>query len=363
MLDSLLAPLKIKHLFHWTAQAMSLGADLQEDLSFLSALRRFVLPVPGLDREPVVRFESDVFPPRRALSVPALAGKKVGIVATGGGGAMTCAIGVMRACEEAGLEVAGISTCSGSTLALAPVAAGFDAEEAARFVLGWRRDDYLAPDWSQLLKLPLALGRNFTGVIRTEAIERLYESRFGKVTVGELAVPLYANIWDLDHNRLHYLGTRTRPEMTLALLVRAAVTLPLFMRTLEIDGAQCGDGGVVNIFPVDPLVDHHPEIDFFIGINAFYPENFAGEDHSGWDKQTFSILRVSPQTWQSQHLEAARMQLKRIQDRCLMVHPLSYRDFKGIKLYEQFIDRSRWREFITRGHEAARRGLEQLARS
>jgi NTE family protein len=359
MLNGLIAPLKIKRLFAWTAQAMNLSQDLREDLSLLGALRRFVLPVPFFDREP--ELPTDVFPPWRELAVPALAGKRVGIVATGGGGAMTCALGVMRACEEAGLQIAALSTCSGSTLALAPVAAGLSAEEAAAFLLGWKRDDYLTPDWGQLLKLPLALGRNFTGVIDTRAIERLYAGRLGETTVGKLRIPLYANIWDLDHNRLMYLGTRTRPEMRLPQLVRAAVTLPLFMRTFEIDGMQCGDGGVVNIFPVDPLVDHHPEIDFYIGVNAFYPEGFAGEDHTGWDRQTFSILRVSPQTWQCQHLEAARMQLRRIQDRCLMIHPLRYEDFKGVKFYEQFIDRSRWPEFILRGHEAARRGLERLA--
>ncbi len=164
----------------------------------------------------------------------------------------------------------------------------------------------------------------------------------------------------MDHNRLLYLGTRTRPEMPLPQVVRAAVTLPLFMRPFEVDGAQCGDGGVVNIFPVDPLVDHHPELDFYIGVNAFYPDNFRGEDHTGWHRATFSILRASPQTQQCQHLESARMQLRRIQDRCLMIHPLPYDEIRGIRLYEQFIDRRSWLDFVRRGHEAARRELEAL---
>jgi len=351
MFQRLLAPLPVKHLFHRVANVI----DLEADLSFLRAARLLMSP----DGPPEV--EGEIFPPFAPLEIPALAGKKVGIVATGGGGAMVCAVGVARACEEAGLEIAGISTCSGSAMTLAPLAAGLDAEQTAAFLLSFHQRDYIDPDWSQLLKLPLALGRGFTGLLDTEAIGRLYAGRLGQVSVGALPIPFYANIWDMDRNRLIYLGTRTRPEMPLPHVVRAAVTLPLFMRPFEVDGAQCGDGGVVNIFPVDPLVDHHPEIDFYIGINAFYPENFSGEDRTGWHEATFSILRASPQTQQCQHLESARMQLRRIEDRCLMIHPLPYEEIRGIRLYEQFIDRRPWLDFMRRGHGAARRELEALA--
>jgi NTE family protein len=350
MLARLLAPLPVKHLFHRVANVM----DLDADRSFLRAARLLISP------EGPPEVDGDIFPPFAPLDVPALAGKRVGLVATGGGGAMVCAIGVARALEEAGVEIGGISTCSGSAMALAPLSAGLDAEQTAAFLLGFRQRDYIDPDWRELLKLPFALGRGFTGLLNTEAIGRLYEERLGQVPVGTLPIPFYANIWDMDRNRLLYLGTRTRPEMPLAQVVRAAVTLPLFMRPFEVDGVQCGDGGIVNIFPVDPLVDNHPEIDFYIGVNAFYPENFDGEDHTGWHRATFSMFRVSPQTQMCQHLESARMQLRRIQDRCLMIHPLPYEEIKGIRLYEQFIDRRPWLDFTRRGHQVARRELEAL---
>jgi NTE family protein len=350
MIERFVAPLAVKQFFHRAADVM----DLDADRSFLRALRLLLMP------EGAPEFEGEIFPPFTPLDVPALRGKKLGIVATGGGGAMVCAVGVARALEEAGLEVVGISTCSGSAMTLAPLAAGLDAEETARFLLSFEQRDYIHPDWKQLLKLPFALGKGFTGLLDSEPIERLYAKRLGETPVRELPIAFYANIWDLDHNRLIYLGSRTRPEMPLPHVVRAAVTLPLYMRPLEFEGAQCGDGGVVNIFPVDPLVDHHPEIDFYIGINAFYPENFRGEDHTGWNEQTFSLFRVSAQTKQCQHLEAARMQLHRIEDRCLMIHPLPYEEVRGIRLYEQFLDRRLWPDFIRRGHLAARRALETM---
>jgi hypothetical protein len=55
------------------------------------------------------------------------------------------------------------------------------------------------------------------------------------------------------------------------------------------------------------------------------------------------------------------MQLRRIQDRCLMVEPLEYEEVRGVRLYEHFVDRRRWVEFMRRGHQAARRDLQALA--
>ena len=91
---------------------------------------------------------------------------------------------------------------------LAPIAAGLDAQQTAEFLLSFPQQDYIDPDWSQLLKIPLALGRGFTGLLDTAGIERLYDDRLGRITVGELPIPFYANIWDMDHNLLLYLGTR-----------------------------------------------------------------------------------------------------------------------------------------------------------
>ena len=361
MLSKVTGPFQVKEYFHWVAQAMALGSDLQEDLSFLHALRKTVLPIPYVDRYPA--FDTELFPPFRPFTVKALEGKKIGLVATGGSGAMISALGAMRAFEEAGLEIAAISSCSGSAMFLAPIAAGLSAQETLDFVLGWRGTNYIDPEWRQLLKIPLALGRGFTGVVKMEALEQLYHDRLGGVVTGDLPIPFYANVWDIDHNRLLYLGTRTAPDIRLARLVRAAITVPVFMQPVKINGVTVGDGGIINIFPVDPLVQHHPEIDFFIGINSFYPENFDGEDHSGWQSKTFSVLRVSPQSRHGQHLEAARMQLRLIEDRCLLLHPVPYTEVKGVKFYEQFIDRSRWPEFVVRGYYSARRSLTLLDRA
>jgi NTE family protein len=360
MLSRIIGPFEVREKFRWIERAMLVAEDLQEDISFLRVMRRFLLPLPVVDRARELRRVE--FPPRRKFEVPVLEGRKIGIVATGGSGAMMCCVGVVRACEEAGLEIAAISSCSGSALALAPIAAGLSAQETADFLAGWPAGRYLEMDWSDLGRLPFSQGRGFTGLADSSGIERIYEERFGRLAVGDLAVPFYANVWEADRNRLHYFGTHTRPEVELAPLVRAAVSLAAFVQPVNINGRLYGDGGMVNIFPVDPLVDHHPEIDFFIGVNAFYPENFEGEDVTGWQDENWSILRANKQVYTCQHIESARMQLRRIEDRCLLLHPLPYTEIKGIKLYELLLDRSRWPDFMERGYSHARAALEGLKR-
>jgi predicted acylesterase/phospholipase RssA len=361
MLGDAIGMVSLGVFFRKLADLKMLTEDLAEDLSFVNAARRWVMPIPLVDRERPLR--TDVFPPMRDLRVDRLAGKKVGIVATGGSGAMVCAVGVMRACEEAGIDVAAISSCSGSALALGPIAGGLSAQETAEFLLGWRREDYLAPDWAEILKIALPSGTGFTGLVDAEQIERLYERRVGSIRAADLPIPFYVNVWNMDTNEHVYFGTKTTPDMTLPRMVRVAMSLALCVKPCEIEGSRWSDGGVIHIFPVEPLVWHHPEIDFIIGVNGFYPERFAGVDRSGWAKRFLSLFHLSRQVVEAGHMELARMQYRLVEDRCLLLQPVPHRSVEGVKLYEQFLDHRKWPEFMTVGYESARAGFETLGSS
>jgi hypothetical protein len=89
-----------------------------------------------------------------------------------------------------------------------------------------------------LLKVPLTLGRGFTGVVKVEALERLYHQRLGGVMLGDLPIPFYANIWDIDHNRLLYLGSKTAPDMRLARLALVAATAQVLHNGLAVLGVS-----------------------------------------------------------------------------------------------------------------------------
>src|SRR5438046_5332661 len=104
--------------------------------------REALLPLPLVDRPKPANAE-DVFPPFESRPIAALVGKRIGLVGSGGSGACVALVGVARAFEEAGIQPAAISACSGSALWGAMWAAGLSAQEMAEFSLSWRPQDYL----------------------------------------------------------------------------------------------------------------------------------------------------------------------------------------------------------------------------
>jgi Patatin-like phospholipase len=127
-----------------------LGQQLRNsvDLGLLRHARRALLPLPVIDRGQ--RPSSDVFTPFRKRRVPEMAGTRVAVVASGGGGAAVAVIGAARAFEEAGLEPELICGCSGGGLFSSLWAAGLSAQEMAEFVLSWEPERYLDPQWLRL---------------------------------------------------------------------------------------------------------------------------------------------------------------------------------------------------------------------
>ena len=84
------------------------------DPSFVLRARRALFPLPLLDREKTP--DADVFPELRIRPVKALEGARVALIAGGGAGACVSLVGVKRAFEEAGIEPALITGCSGGTM-------------------------------------------------------------------------------------------------------------------------------------------------------------------------------------------------------------------------------------------------------
>jgi len=288
----------------WVADVVQ---ELREDARFAANLSRGLLP-PGRDRRADI--PDRIFPPFRPISVPQLAGKRFGLVASGGSGALASLCGVKRAFEEAGIDVEAISACSGAALFAGLWAAGYDAEQMARFWLSLRPRDYVDPDWRALGRAALHGFRDFGGLLRGEAIERTFQERFGDLCLGDLDVPLFIPAWNTNHNRFVYFGSTNTPNMPFAKAVRVAISIPLFVEPVRHLGKLYGDGGVVSIFPARPLADFRPPLDFFFGVNCYFPENFDGEDIGAWRERSFAVLRASGQLRTCVSLELAREQVR-----------------------------------------------------
>jgi len=350
-----LDPNNLRPLLDVVSMASDAIKALREDRSFLRTVRRTLVPLPS-DRDPV--FEGDPFPPFHPFEAPVLRDRRVGFVASGGSGATSAAIGVQRAFEEAGVSPAVISASSGAVLFAAPWACGLPSGEIARFWLTLPRRGYLDPDWKALLtSAGHALG-GWAGLLRGDALEHSVRQLVGDRRLGETRIPFSMPAWNVDLNRVEVFGTRATPDLPVATAMRVAISIPIFVEPVRVEGHLYGDGGIVNIFPVRPVVTEG--VDRVVGLNCYLPEGFAGEDVTGWRQRPFAILRASGQLRWSGMVALAREQAALAGDKLLLLRPVPYSEVRGAHFYEAFVDRSSWPRFMRLGHSAARSALVSL---
>ena len=349
VLTRALDPNNLRPLFDAVSAGSDLVAALREDASFVRATRQALLPLPT-DVERLLA--PDPFPRPERLDARALKGRRLAVVASGGSGATSAVVGVQRAFEEAGLLPSAIAACSASVLFAGLWACGLDSAAIARFWLTLPRRGYVDPDWSALLRSTgRALG-GWAGLLRGEALERSLRDVVGNRCLGETDVPFSLPAWNVDLNRVEFFGTRTTPRIPVALALRVGIAIPIFVEPVRVGKHLYGDGGVVNIFPVRPVIAEAPEL--ILGLNCYLPRGFQGEDVTGWRRRSFAIFRASGQLRWSGMVALAREQALLAGDRLRLLHPVPYAEVRGARFYETFLDRSRWPSFMRAGRLSAR---------
>jgi NTE family protein len=351
-LDRAIDIFRVRQYFNVLARSRDLVEGLRRDFGFVDDVRRAFLPVTARRRPATGSPFSAARRPRRDPA-PRLPGR-VGVVSTGGSGALASLVGVAQALAESGTTVSVWSLCSGGALFGFPLAAGMSPDEVAEMVGSMQPADYVDLSWRDLARAAVTAGRGWAGLLRGDKLEAFYRQHLGDRTLGELRTPAYAPIWNVERNTVEYLGPRTYPDLPVARAVRMAVSLPLFLQPVPLAGGSWCDGGVVDIFPVHPVLDIEEPIDTAIAVNCFYPSGFSGEDVSGWDRRPLSVLQLGSQVRTSQQVQLARENLARLRDRArvLLVEPVAYREVYGTGFYQQFIDTSRWPQFMLAGREA-----------
>ncbi len=329
---------------------------VREDAGLLDDARRALVRLPFERPEPV---ECEPFPPAPRITLRVRGGQRLALVATGGSGALASVVGAARALEDGGIRPSVISLCSGSALFGFPIAAGIPADEVAAFTIGLRPADDVDVDWRMLARIVPTAARGFAGIVKGEAIERAYRRLLGDMTLREMPIPAYAPIWNIEENRLEYLGPATHPDVPVARAVRMAVALPLFIEPVALDGFHWCDGGIVDIFPVHPVLDLEPPCDVTLAVNGFYPPGFSGEDATGWEDRAASILHVASQVRTCQQIQLARENLARLRavTEVHMIEPVPYAKVRGAGFYRQFLSTRDWPEFMRAGRAATSRAL------
>jgi NTE family protein len=327
------------------------------DPRFLLRARRALFPLPLVDRPPAAPVA--VFPPPRRRPVEGFADRRVAMIAGGGAGACVSLIGVRRAFEEAGIEPALITACSGGTIWGSMWAAGLSAQEMANFSLSWHLEDYLDVQWHKVPRYAAAALKGFTGLAKGEAIERTFDERFGSLTVGELSIPLTSIVYDMDRGVVDYFGTSSKPHLTIGRQVRIAIALPAFIEAVEVDGHLYVDGGIIDLLPAEPIL-RDGGFDHVFAINFMLPPQLEPQDITGWSDRPMGVLTASRQAEQGFQLEFARRTRRALGDRLTIIDAADHRLLRGPAFYDLFIDRSRWPALIRAGHERTTRALDAL---
>jgi NTE family protein len=290
---------------------------------------------------------------------------RVGVVASGGSGALASLIGVAKALEETGTVVSVYSLCSGSALFGFPLGAGMSPDEVAELTASVRPGDFMDVGWRELVRLTPTLARGWDGIVRGDKLEAFYRAQFGDLTLGQMPIPTYSPIWNVEHNQLQFLGPRTYPHMPVARAIRMAVSMPLLIKPVELEGLSWCDGGIVDIFPVRPVLDIEPAVDMAVAINCYHPHEFEGEDATGWDARPLSIVSAASQVRTCQHVQLAREHLARLRREAvtLLVEPVPYWKVAGIGFYQQFLNNREWPDFMRAGRDAMLSSLRERATS
>ncbi len=359
-LDAVLDIHRVRQYFNVILRARSAATAVRKDIGFLDALRRGVMPLP-FERQPVT---GQVFGPIDGASPGPLEGR-VGVVASGGSGALASLTGVAKALEESGTAVSVYSVCSGSALFGFPLGAGMSPDEVAELTASVRPGDFMDVGWRGLAGLMPNLGRGWDGIVRGDKLEAFFRAQFGDLTLGQMPIPTYAPIWNVEHNQLQFIGPKTYPDMPVAHAIRMAVSMPLLIKPVVHEGLSWCDGGIVDILPVRPVLDIEPAVDTAVAINCYYPHEFQGEDATGWDARPFSIVSAASQVRTCQHVQLAREHLARLRREAvtLLVEPVPYWKVAGTGFYQQFLDNREWPEFMRAGRAAMLSALREHATS
>jgi len=190
---------------------------------------------------------------------------KYGLVLSGGGTRGFAHLGAIKALEENGIKPDIISGVSAGSIVGALYADGQDADKALKALISKNLLGFLR------LMFPKA------GLIKMTGFERTLRKTLQAKRFEDLNIPLIVHAVNI--NKVEY----TRFDKgDLIQAIKASSSIPVIFPPVKIDGYQYLDGGIVNNFPVEPLVD---VCDTIIGINV----NPLGEEFNINNLKTIAI--------------------------------------------------------------------------
>ena len=190
---------------------------------------------------------------------PAASGGTLGLALSGGAVLGCSQIGVLKALDEAGIQVTHLAGTSIGAIIAAFYAFGLSPGEIENVARSITWADLTRPTASRL------------GLLSQEGLRRVLHSKIGPVRLEEAPIPLAMVATDISTGERVVMA-----EGDLAVAVSASACLPGIFVPVERDGRLLVDGGLVEQLPVSPLlkwgVDRIIGVDVFLGMTFRRPE-------------------------------------------------------------------------------------------
>ncbi len=180
---------------------------------------------------------------------------EIGLALAGGGIPGCAAVGVLKALDEAGINVTHITGASSGAMVAALYAYGYSPEKLEKMVprLNLR---YLDFDWKAVFLKFLNLRPDLEGWLKGDRLRGLIEDLTNKESLSAFKIPCGIVATDLSLRKQIVFSQKPieddfwEENILIADAVRASFAIPMIFRPLYRNGKKIVDGGVVSNCPV-----------------------------------------------------------------------------------------------------------------
>lgn len=169
--------------------------------------------------------------------------KSIALALSGGGVKGFAHLGIIKAFEEANIEIHAISGASAGAIVGAFIASGKSAEQSFSIMKEqsiWSFAKVMVPT---------------VGFMSLERMREVLKQEISHAKMEDLPIPLHIACSNLSSGKVEYFS-----EGPLLEIVQASSSIPLLFAPVELkDGHQYVDGGMLDNLPIQPLVKYKEE--------------------------------------------------------------------------------------------------------
>ncbi|AGA79582.1 patatin-like phospholipase family protein [Echinicola vietnamensis] len=174
--------------------------------------------------------------------------QNIGLALSGGGVRGIAHLGVLKALEEIGIRPSRVSGTSAGAIVGALYCQGLKPDAILDIIISTNYFKFLRPAIS------------WTGILKMDTLEQLFEVHLPENTFESLEIPLTITATEISRGKVVYFsqGELIKPLM-------ASCCIPGIFDPIKIGDKFYIDGGALNNLPVEPLEGHCEDI---IGVNC-----------------------------------------------------------------------------------------------